>query len=121
MKNIPFNFLNNKYIDIKKIDNINDNNYNSKENQNQKRLLHFSLMKFIKTQYNKNKDILTKRSAYKHFFNKYNNLNLLPFLKKKIKYKNSQKNLFYSTYAKFDGLSNFRNYEFKTNNINEYS
>ena len=121
MKNITFNFIKKNYIDLKKIDYINDNNYNSKDNQNQKRLLHFSLMKFIKTQYNKNKDILTKRSTCKHFFNKYNNLNLLPYLKKKINYKNSQKYFFYSTYAKFDGLNNIGNYEFKTNNINEYS
>ena len=122
MKNITFNYINKNYIDLKKIDYINDNNNNSKENQNQKRLLHFSLMKFIKTQYNKHKDVLTKRSTSKHFFNKYNNLNLLPYLKKKINYKNSQQNLFYNTYAKFDGLTNIGNFDFKTtNNINDYS
>ena len=58
-----------------------------------KRLLHFALMKFIKTQYNKKFDILIKNSKSKDFFSRYNNLNLLPYLKKQLYKKHIDKNM----------------------------
>jgi hypothetical protein len=76
-------------------------------------------MKFIKTQFNKNKDMLTKRAKC---FPKYNNLHLLPYLKKKLNKKDSAKNAYVSSYSKITGFTFSKNQDSKTNNnINEYS
>ena len=123
MKNISYNLLTNKnFIKMNKVHYINDINDNSKENQNQKRLLHFSLMKFIKTQYNKEKIMLMRKEKYKGFFTRCTNLNLLPFLKKKNNNnKNSEKKAYLSAHSKMTRYIDKRNYISKTNNINEYS
>ena len=123
MKNISYNLLTNQnFIKMNKVHYINDINYNSKENQNQKRLLHFSLMKFIKTQYNKEKIMLMRKEKYKGFFTRCTNLNLLPFLKKKNNNnKNSEKKAYLSAHSKMTRYIDKRNYISKTNNINEYS
>ena len=121
MKNITFNLANTNLINLKKIDYINDTTYVHKQNQEQKRLLHFALMKFIKTQYNKRSDILIKNSKLKESFPKFNNLNLLPYLKKKIHQKEYEKKPYFSTYYKATGFSDNKNYYSKTNNINEYN
>ena len=123
MKNMTYNLTNKNLINLKKIDFINDANYVSKEkekeNKDSKRLLHIYLMKFIKTQFNKNKDILTKKEKC---FPKYNNLNLLPYLKKKYNKKYSAKNTYFNSYSRINGLNFIKNHESKTNNnINEYS
>ena len=110
MKNITFNLANTNLINLKKIDYINDTTYVHKQNQEQKRLLHFALMKFIKTQYNKRSDILIKNSKHKESFPKFNNLNLLPYLKKKIHQKEYEKNPYFSTYYKVIGFSDNKNY-----------
>jgi hypothetical protein len=121
MKNITFNLANTNLINLKKIDYINDTTYVHKQNQEQKRLLHFALMKFIKTQYNKRSDILIKNSKHKESFPKFNNLNLLPYLKKKIHQKEYEKNPYFSTYYQVIGFPDNKNYYSKTNNINEYN
>lgn len=121
MKNISFNLANKNLINLKKIDYISDTTYIHKQNQEQKRQLHFALMKFIKTQYNKRPDILIKNSKHKEIFPKNYNLNLLPYLKKKIHQKQYEKKPFFNTYYKLTGFPENKNYYSKTNNINEYN
>ena len=121
MKNISFNLANQNLINLKKIDYISDTTYIHKQNQEQKRQLHFALMKFIKTQYNKRPDILIKNSKHKEIFPKNYNLNLLPYLKKKIHQKQYEKKPFFNTYYKLTGFPENKNYYSKTNNINEYN
>lgn len=120
MKNMTYNLTNKNLLNLKKINLINSsNNHASKEVNDSKRLLHIYLMKFIKTQFNKNKDMLTKRAKC---FPKYNNLHLLPYLKKKLNKKDSAKNAYVSSYSKITGFTFSKNQDSKTNNnINEYS
>ena len=77
-------------------------------------------MKFIKTQYNKKNDILIRNSKTKNFFSKYNNLNLLPYLKKKIYKKQVEKNSYFSIDSKASQISENKNYFPKTKNIDGY-
>ena len=119
MKNMTFNLTNKNLLNLKKINLINSSNNALKEVNDSKRLLHIYLMKFIKTQFNKNKDILTKREK---FFPRYNNIHLFPYLKKKINKKDSAKNTYVNSYSKIIGFTFTKNQESKTNNnINEYS
>ena len=120
MKNISINITNKNLINLKKIEYINDNSYIPKQSQEKKRLLHFALMKFIKTQYNKRPEILINHSKKKEIFEKYNNLNLLPYLNEKINRKHNGKNMYFSAYPKFTGFPDNKHYYSKTNNINEY-
>lgn len=118
MKNITRNLTNRNIINLKKINIVNDVDNDSYNNQKEKRLLHLALMKFIKTQYNKKQDKLIKKPKYKGFFQKYNHLNLLPYLKKKILEKNNDKNLYLSAYS---NSKKNKNHFYKTNYIDEYN
>ena len=119
MKNMTYNLTNKNLLNLKKINLINSsNNHASKEVNDSKRLLHIYLMKFIKTQFNKNKDMLTKKAK---FIPRYNNLHLLPYLKKNINKKDSAKNAYISSYTKITGFTLSKNQESKNNNnINAY-
>ena len=119
MKNMSYNLTNKNLLNLKNINPINSSNHAPKEVKDSKRLLHIYLMKFIKTQFNKNKEALTKRVKY---FPKYNNLHLLPYLKKKFNKKDSAKNTYISSYSKITGFTLSKNQDSKiNNNINEYS
>ena len=77
-------------------------------------------MKFIKTQYNKKFDILINNSKSKDFFSRFNNLNLLPYLKKKIYKKQVEKNSYFSIDSKTSQISENKSYFPKTKNIDGY-
>lgn len=117
MKNVNNHLAGKNLRNLKKTEFKKETNDNSKNNQEQKRLLHFALMKFIKTQYNKKQDLLIKKSKGKDFFNKYNNLNLLPYLKRKI----YEKNMYISAYPNLTGFNEKKNHFYQTSNINEYN
>ena len=119
MKNMTYNLTNKYLINLKKINLVNNTKQPTKEMNESKRLLHIYLMKFIKTQFNKNKEMLTKRAKG---FPKYNNLHLLPYLRKKFYKKDNEKNTYVSSYSKITGYTYSKNQNTKTNNnINEYT
>ena len=121
MKNISYYLAKKKLINLRKVDFLKDVNLTSKKSQEEKRLLHFALMKFIKTQYNKKRDTLIKKAKSKDFFNKYNNLNSLPYLKKKNIQNQKEKKMHLSAHPNMTGLAENQNYYTKTNNMNEYT
>ena len=119
MKNMTYNLTNKNLINLKKINLVNNTKQPTKEMNESKRLLHIYLMKFIKTQFNKNNEILTKRAKC---CPKYNNLHLLPYLRKKFYKKDNEKNTYISSYSKITGYTYSKNQNTKTNNnINEYT
>ena len=122
MKSMSYKLMDKNVINLQKNDFINDTNYYimQQDTQEKKRLLHFALMKFIKTQYNKKNDILIRNSKTKNFFSKYNNLNLLPYLKKKIYKKQVEKNSYFSIDSKTSQISENKSYFPKTKNIDGY-
>ena len=122
MKSFSYKLIGKNQINLQKTDFINDSDYYilKQDIQEKKRLLHFALMKFIKTQYNKKFDILINNSKSKDFFSRFNNLNLLPYLKRQLYKNHIDKNSGFRVNSKENKIPDNKSYFSQTKNINEY-
>ena len=122
MKSFSYKLIGKNQINLQKTDFINDSDYYilKQDIQEKKRLLHFALMKFIKTQYNKKFDMLINNSKSKDFFSRFNNLNLLPYLKRQLYKNHIDKNSGFRVNSKENKIPDNKSYFSQTKNINEY-